>query len=153
MPNTYTKIYIHIVFSIKGRETLISNSWAIELYKYITGIITNKSQKLIAINGMHDHIHILVGIKPDISISDLVRDIKSNSTNFINNKKLVPGKFSWQEGFAAFSYSESQIPEVAGYIEKQKEHHQIKTFQEEYHDFLKKFNIKYDEKYLFEFYK
>jgi putative transposase len=112
MANTYSQIYVHIVFAVKGRQNLISVTWKDEVYKYITGIVTNKGQKLIAINGMSDHIHILVGFKPDKTISDLVRDIKANSSKFINDNKWINGKFEWQTGFGAFSYSHSQLPNV-----------------------------------------
>lgn len=99
MASTYSQLYIHIVFTVKGRQNLISKNWKDELYKYMTGLISNKGQKLIAINGMPDHIHILIGLKPDKSISDLVRDIKANSSKFINDRKWVDGKFEWQTGF------------------------------------------------------
>jgi REP element-mobilizing transposase RayT len=133
-----------------GRENLISKNWKDELHSYISGIIKGKEQKPIIVNGMPDHIHAFVGLKPSMSISDLVRDIKNNSSNFINDRKLVKGKFSWQEGYGAFSYAHSQIENVYKYILNQEEHHKKKTFKEEYLDFLKKFEINYDEKYLFE---
>ena len=150
MPGTFSQIYIHIVFAVKGRENLISKEWNDKLYKYIAGIIKGKGQKPIIINGMPDHIHAFVGLKPSIAISDLVRDIKNNSTNFINKNKFVRGKFSWQEGFGAFSYSQSQIRNVYEYIKNQEKHHKKNTFREEYLSLLKKFEIKYDEKYLFD---
>ena len=105
MAGTFTQIYIQIIFAVKGRENLISKTWKDELYRYISGIITNKDQKSIIVNGMPDHVHILIGLKPSMPISDLVRDVKNNSSNFINKKGFVKGKFSWQEGFSAFSYS------------------------------------------------
>ncbi|MCR4033950.1 MULTISPECIES: IS200/IS605 family transposase [Flavobacterium] len=150
MANTYSQLYIQIVFAVKGRQNLISSKWKDEIYKYITGIITNQKQKLIAINGMPDHIHILVGIKPDISLSDLVRDIKSNSTKFINEQKWINGKFEWQTGFGAFSYSHSQLNNVIKYIQNQEQHHKTRTFKEEYIEFLKLFNIDFKNEYLFE---
>ena len=150
MPGTFSQIYIHIVFAVKGRENLISKEWSVKLYKYIAGIINGKDQKSIIINGMADHIHAFVGLKPSMAISDLVRDIKNNSTNFINKNKFVRGKFSWQEGFGAFSYSQSQIQNVYEYIKDQEKHHKKKTFKKEYLNLLKKFEIKYDEKYLFD---
>ena len=149
MSGTFSQIYIQVVFAIKGRNNLISKSWKDELYKYIAGIIKGKGQKPIIVNGMPDHIHIFIGLKPSKAISDLVRDIKNNSTNFINEKKLVKGKFSWQEGYGAFSYSHSQIENVYNYILNQEEHHKKRTFREEYIDFLKKFNVEYDKQYLF----
>ncbi|MEP6805364.1 MAG: IS200/IS605 family transposase [Flavobacterium sp.] len=150
MANTYSQLYIHIVFAVKGRQNLISANYKDEIYKFITGIITNKQQKLIAINGMPDHVHILIGLKPDKSISDLVRDIKANSSKFINDKKWINGKFEWQTGFGAFSYSHSQLTNVINYIHNQEEHHKTKTFKEEYIEFLKLFNVDFKNEYLFE---
>ncbi len=149
MANTYSQIYIHLVFAVKGRESVIDKSFKNELYKYICGIVTNKKQKVFSINGVADHIHILVSIGPDYSISNLVKDIKVNSTKWINERKFVMGKFQWQEGFGAFSVSQSQISKVATYIDNQEEHHMKTTFRQEYIDFLKSYNIEYDEKYIF----
>jgi REP element-mobilizing transposase RayT len=129
---TFSQIYIQIVFAVKGRENLILNSWEDELYKYITGIIQNKGQKLIAINGMPDHIHILIGMKPICCLSDLVREVKKASNSFINDKKFVKGSFHWQEGYGAFSYSHSALDNVVAYIDNQKAHHKKKSFKEEY---------------------
>jgi REP element-mobilizing transposase RayT len=150
MPNTYTQIYIQIVFAVKGRQNLIPNIHKDELYKYITGIVRNKGQKLIVINGMPDHVHILAGLKPDVALSDLVRDIKANSSKFINDKKWFRGRFSWQEGFGAFSYSQSQLDSVVTYIKNQEKHHSKTTFKDEYKKLLERFNVEYDIKYLFE---
>jgi len=149
MANTYTQLYIHIVFAVLGRESLISNSWKDELYKYIAGIIKEKGQKPYIINGMHEHIHILISIHPNINLSDLVRDIKSNSSKWINEKSLVKGRFSWQEGFGAFSYGQSQLPALINYIKNQEAHHNVKSFKEEYHELLKKFEVDFDAKYVF----
>ena len=150
MPGTFSQIYIQIVFAVKGRENLISKSNQDELNKYIAGIIKGKDQKPIIVNGMPDHIHSFIGLRPVMAISDLVRDIKNNSSNFIKDKGWVKGKFSWQEGYGAFSYSHSAIENVYQYILKQEAHHKEKTFREEYIDLLKKFEIEYNEKYLFE---
>ncbi len=150
MANTYSQIYIQIVFAVKGRQNLISKEKREELHKFITGIVTNREQKLLAIFAMPDHVHILVGMKPSISISDLVRDIKAGSSKFINDSKWINGKFNWQEGFGAFSYSKSNLDNVVKYILNQEEHHKNKTFKNEYLDFLEKFEIEYDEKYVFE---
>jgi len=150
MADTYTKIYVHVIFTVQGRQNLISKQHKDELYKYITGIIQNKKQKVIAINGMPDHIHILIGIKPDIALSDLVRDVKANASSFINEKRWIMGKFNWQEGFGAFSYSHSQLDSVANYIRNQEKHHSRKTFREEYLELLKKFDVEYDSKYIFD---
>ena len=152
MSGTFSQIYIHIVFAVKGRENLISGIWRDELHKYIAGIIRNKEQKPIIVGGVADHIHALVGLRPAMPISDLVRDIKNNSSKFINDRKLVNGRFSWQEGYGVFSYSHSDVESVYNYILNQESHHQRKTFKGEYYDLLKKFDINYDEKYLFEWY-
>ncbi len=148
--STYSQIYIQIVFAVKYRESLIHTSWEDELYKYITGIIQNKGQLLIAINGMPDHIHILIGLKPSCCLSDLVREVKKASTEFIKEKKFVRGKFQWQEGFGAFSYSKSVLDTVINYVKNQKQHHQKKTFKQEFIEFLEAFEIEYKEAYLFE---
>lgn len=150
MSQTFSQIYIQIVFAVQGRQNLIQKSWKDELHKYLSGIITGKNQKSIIINGMPDHIHAFVGLKPAIAISDLVREMKNNSTNFINDRTFVKGKFSWQEGYGAFSYSHSQMDNVYNYILNQEEHHKTKTFKQEYIQFLNSFGINYDEKYLFE---
>jgi REP element-mobilizing transposase RayT len=151
MADTYTQIYIQVVFAVQNREANIPKKNLEELYKYINGIVSNKRQKLLAINGTTNHIHILIGLKPNIAISELVRDIKSNSSNFINHKKWLRGKFKWQEGFGAFSYGHSQLNRIIKYIEKQEEHHKKKTFKEEYFDFLNKFNVEYKKEYVFDF--
>ena len=148
--STFSQIYIQVVFAVKGRNSLIHISWEEELYKYITGIITNKGQKLISINGMPDHIHILIGIKPSCCLSDLVREIKKASNTFINEKKFSRFKFEWQEGYGIFSYSHSSLDNVVGYIQSQKKHHKKKSFKAEYLDFLKKFEIEYKDEYLFD---
>jgi REP element-mobilizing transposase RayT len=150
MANTFSQIYIQVIFAVKGRENLISKSWKDELFKYITGICINKNQKLIAINGVQDHVHILIGLKPSMSLSDLIQDIKANSSRFINEKKWVKGKFNWQEGFGAFSYSHSQLKDVIKYIENQEIHPSKKSFKLEYLNFLQKFEVPFDEQYLFE---
>ena len=149
MPNTYTQIYIQLVFAVSGRQSLINSSFKETLFKYIGGTMRNADQKLLAINGMPDHVHILVGLKPSLAISDLVKDIKVASSRFINDKKLVRGRFSWQEGFGAFSYSQSHMSKVASYIENQERHHARRSFKDEYLSMLKSFQIEHDEKYLF----
>lgn len=148
----FTQIYIQLVFAVKGRENLIQNEWKTDLHKYMSGIIKGKGQKSIIVNGMPDHIHAFVGLKPNMSISDLVRDVKNNSSNFINDHKFVKRKFSWQDGYGAFSYSHSHMDNVYKYILNQDTHHKKKTFRQEYLDLLEKFEIPYEEKYLFEFY-
>lgn len=150
MSGTFSQIYIQVVFAVKGRESLIQTTWEEELYKYITGIIRNKGQKPLAINGMPDHIHILVGLKPSCCLSDLVREIKKSSNDFIKEKGFIKYKFNWQEGYGAFSYSHSALDNVIAYIENQKQHHRTKTFKQEYLEFLEKFKIEYKNEYLFE---
>ncbi len=149
MPNTYTQILIQYVFAVKHREAVIKDDIRIPLEKYISGIISNNKHKLLAIYCMPDHCHILVGLNPSQSLSDLARDIKSNSTKWLNENKYTEYKFQWQEGYGAFSYAKSQLDTVVNYILNQPEHHYKKTFKEEYLDFLLKFNIQYDSKYLF----
>ena len=151
MANTYSQLYIQLVFAVKGRQQFINRDWKSELNKYISGIITNQGHKSINVNGMPDHIHAFIGLNPTKNISDLVREMKSESSNFINTQKLTYNKFNWQSGYGAFSYGHSQVQQVYNYIENQELHHQKKTFREEYYGLLKAFNIIYEEKYLFDF--
>lgn len=151
MANTYTQIYIQVVFAVQGRQNLIRPEFKDELYKYIAGIIRNHGQKLLVINGMADHIHLLLGLKPNIALSDLVREIKANSSKFINEKGWIKGRFNWQEGFGAFSYGHSQLDTIIGYIQTQEKHHQEQTFKDEYLSLLQKFDIAFEEKYVFDF--
>lgn len=151
MPNTYSQLYIQIVFAVQGRKSFIKESFRDELQMYISGIIAQQKQKLLAIYCMPDHTHIFLSIKPNIAISDLVRDIKSNSSSFLKDKNFVT-QFSWQEGFGAFSYSKSQSKTVINYVLSQPHHHKKETFKNEYKKFLEKFEIEYEEKFLFEFY-
>lgn len=149
MANTYTQLYFHLVFAVRGRDNAISPNWKEDLYKYISGIISNHEQKLMIINGMPDHVHLLIGTKPNCNLSGLVRVIKSNSSKWINEKRLVRGKFEWQTGFSAFTVSQSVVPSVVEYIKNQEKHHKKKTFREEYIDFLKANNIDYNTDYIF----
>ncbi len=149
MANTYTQIYIQIVFAVQSRQNLIRPERKEELQKYMTGIITRQGQKLIAIHCMPDHTHILIRLKPNMPLSDLVGDIKTGSTNHINENHWVIGRFSWQEGFGAFSYSHSQLTGVIDYIRDQVKHHARKTFRQEYLQLLKKFEMPHDERYIF----
>jgi len=148
MANTYTQIHIHAVFAVQNRLSLIQKQWQDELYKYITGIITNKGHKLLQIGGMSDHVHVLFGMRPTQSLSDLMQDIKGDSSLWINKKRLVRGKFSWQEGYGAFSYGKSQIDNVVKYIQTQEKHHEKRNFAEEYLELLKLFEIEFDERYI-----
>ena len=146
---TFSQIYIQVVFAVKGRESFIKKEWEEELYKYITGIVQNKGQKMLAINGMPDHIHFFIGMKPSGCLSDLVREVKKSSNAFIKEKRFSKFKFEWQEGYGAFSYSHSALDNVIGYINNQKEHHKTKSFKEEYKDFLIKFQVEHKDEYLF----
>jgi len=150
MPNTYTQIYIQLVFAVKGRQSLINESFRDELEKYICGIIRDKKHKPLAIYCMPDHIHILVGLHPAEAISTLVQQVKANSSGFINDRKFVRERFNWQEGYGAFSYARSQVDAVVKYIANQPEHYRKRTFQEEYLTFLEKFEVEYRPEYLFE---
>jgi len=150
MAGTFSQIYIQIVFAVQGRQNLLRKEWRDEVFKYMAGIIKNKGQKPIIVNGVGDHVHVFVGLKPSIALSDLVRDIKNNSSNFINDHAWVRGRFNWQEGYGAFSYSHSQIGDVYNYILNQEQHHARQTFKDEYLDFLKNFEIEHDVKYVFE---
>ena len=150
MAGTFSQIYIHVVFAVRSRKSLIHSSWEEELYKYISGIVRNKEQKMLAINGMPDHMHFLIGMKPSCCLSDLVREIKKSSNDFIKEKKFSTNKFQWQEGYGAFSFSHSDLDNVIGYIRRQKEHHQKQTFKDEYIGMLKKFQIEFKDEYLFE---
>jgi REP element-mobilizing transposase RayT len=152
MAGSYSQIYLQYVFAVKGRQNLLQEPWREEVFKYISGIIKGKNQKPIIVNGVSDHVHVFVGLKPAMPIPDLIRDIKNNSSNFINENKWVKGKFSWQEGYGVFSYSHSQIDNVYRYIANQEAHHEKKTFKDEYIDFLVKSGIDYDERYLLETY-
>ena len=150
MAGTYSQIYIQAVFAVKGRENLIHKNWRDELHRYISGIITGKQQKSIIVNGVSDHVHCFIGLKPSMAVSDLIRDIKNNSSKFVNEKEFIKGKFQWQEGYGAFSYAHSQVEQVYNYILNQEAHHQKKTFRQEYLEFLTKYEIEHKPEYLFE---
>jgi len=150
MANTYTKIYLQLVFSPSRRENLIPVKHKEELQKYTTGIIQNRKHKLLAINFMPDHVHIFIGYQPSQPLPDLLRDIKANTSKFINDKRWLPGKFQWQEGYGAFSYSYSQLDYVIKYINTQEEHHQKASFKDEYLKLLEKFDVEFAPEFLFE---
>ncbi len=152
MANTFTQMYAQVVFSPKGRQHLILPAIEEKLYQYITGVVKEYDQKLIAVNGMPDHIHIFIGFKPSIKISDLVGDIKTASSKYIKKERLLPGTFAWQDGYGCFTYAHSQLDVVAKYVMNQKVHHQKRTFRQEYMEMLQKAGVQYDERYLFEFY-
>ena len=150
MANTYSQVYLQYVFTVKGKQNLINPSHNDELQKYITGIIQNRKHKLLAINNVPDHIHIFVGFATNTSMGDFMEEVKSISSKFINEKRWIKGKFEWQRGYGVFSYSRSHRDNVIKYISNQQEHHKKITFKEEYLDFLRKFEIEYDEQYLFD---
>jgi REP element-mobilizing transposase RayT len=149
MANTYSQIHIQAVFAVQNRECIIRNSWKEELYKYISGIVQSNNHKILSINGMPDHIHILFGLRPSQSIADLMQDVKGSSSKWINNKKLVHSKFSWQEGYGAFSYSKADVPAIIQYIINQTDHHKRKTFSEEYYEMLQEFEVDFDDRFIF----
>jgi len=151
MANTFSQIYIQTVFAVSDRQSLIKPEFKGELYKYITGIVRNQGQKLISINGVLDHIHILIGLRPAMALADLVREIKADSSNFINKERFVHGRFSWQEGYGAFSYGHSQLNRIIRYIQDQEKHHKRRSFKNEYLTLLRKFDIAFEDKYVFDF--
>jgi putative transposase len=150
MANTFTQVYVQFVFAVRGRQNLIHDSIKDRLHAYMTGIVQQRGHKLIAINGMPDHVHLLVGPRPDVALSDLVRDVKAFSSKHINDQRLIRGQFHWQEGFGAFSYSRSDLSSVIRYIRNQEEHHRRKTFKQEYIELLEEFEQPFEERYLFD---
>jgi len=151
-PGAFTQLYVHLVFAVKYRERLLTKEIRDELFKYISGNISNRKHKVIIINGMTDHIHILIGLNPNDKISDLVACVKRESSSFVNEKKFFRGKFHWQDGYGAFSYSRSQLDVIYKYLANQEAHHKKSTFREEYVELLMRFEIKFEEKYLFDFF-
>ncbi len=149
MANTYTQIHIQAIFAVQNRQSLIQEDWREELYRYITGIVQKNRHKMLQINGMPDHIHLFIGMRPSQSVSDLMKAVKGDSSEWINKRGFTKSKFSWQAGYGAFSYAKSQVPKVIQYIQNQEEHHKKKTFIEEYLNFLKAFEVEYDERFLF----
>lgn len=149
MANTYTQIHLQIVFAVKYRRAMIQPTWKNRLHQYITGIVRNHNHKMLAINTMPDHLHMLIGYRPHQSLSDLMSKVKGDSSEWINLEHLTKGLFRWQEGYGAFSYTKPLVPVVANYIANQEEHHRKKTFLEEYKDFLEEFEIDYDDRYIF----
>ncbi len=150
MANTYTQIHLQMVFAVQNRQSLIQKEWQEELYKYITGIVQNNNHKMLQVNGMPDHIHLLIGMRPSQSLSDLMKRVKGDSSEWINKKGFTRNRFSWQAGYGAFSYAKSQVPKVIRYIQHQEEHHRKKTFTEEYLDLLKTFEMEYDDRFVFQ---
>jgi len=152
MANTYSQINIHCVFAVKGRENIITKIFRDELHKYMSGILRNDNAYPLAVGGWKDHVHVFFELNPNLKIADIMRMLKATSSKWINDNIMVKGKFQWQEGYGAFSYSRSQRNDVINYIMKQEEHHIKKTFREEYLELLKKFEIEFNDEYLFEFY-
>jgi REP element-mobilizing transposase RayT len=152
MANTYSQLNIHCVFAVQGRENIITKNFRDELHKYMYGILLNDNAYPLAVGGWRDHVHVFFELNPNTKISDLMRMLKSTSSKWINDNKLILGKFNWQEGYGAFSYSKSQRTKVIDYIANQEKHHENKTFKQEYIELLNNFGIKYDNKYMFEFY-
>lgn len=150
MANTYTQIHIHLIFAVKYRKSLINSTWKERLHQYFTGMVQKNNHKMLQINSMPDHIHMLIGLRPDQALSALVQNIKTESSKWINQNHFCESKFKWQDGFGAFSYSKSQLPNVIRYIINQEEHHRKRTFLEEYKSFLKAFEVDWEEKYIFE---
>jgi putative transposase len=150
-PGTFTQMYVQLVFAVKNRDAVLTKVIRKRIFEYISGISTNLKHKSIIVNETSNHVHILIGLNPSISVSDTVHDIKRSSSLFINNEKLCPRRFSWQEGYGGFTYSRSQIDEVYNYIENQESHHKKRTFREEYIDILIKNEIEFDQQFLFDF--
>jgi putative transposase len=149
MANAYTQVHLHLIFAVQNRRSLINEEWKTRLYEYITGIVQENTHKMLIINGMPDHLHLAIGMRPIQSISDLLQDIKGSSSAWINKNKLIKGKFEWQEGYGAFSYNKSLLPKLIDYIKNQEEHHKKKSFIQEYKEFLDLFEVEYDERYIF----
>ena len=149
MANTYTQLYIHFVFAVQNRLSLIDPKWEENLYGYITGVVEQRKHKMMVIKGVPDHVHAFVSMHPNETVSDLMYHVKRSSSLWINDNQLCMGKFSWQEGFGSFSYGKSQTASLIKYIEKQREHHKKRSFRDEYLDILQKFDVDYDEQYIF----
>jgi REP element-mobilizing transposase RayT len=150
-PGTYTQNYVHIIFAVKNREAALNKNIRPAVFSYMSGIITALKHKSIIVNGMQDHVHVFLGLNPSVSISDTVHDLKRNTSLFINRENLCRGKFAWQEGYASFTYSRSQMERVYNYIKNQEKHHSKTAFKSEYKKFLDNYAIPYDERFLFDF--
>lgn len=149
MANTFSQIYLQFVFAVQGRQSMINKRYKEELHKYFTSLVQTRKSKMLAVHCMPDHTHLFVGFKPSVSISDFIKEIKVESNEFINDKKWMNGHFNWQSGYGVFSYGHSQIDKVCKYIVNQETHHKTKTFKDEYYELLKKFDVPFEEKYLF----
>jgi len=151
-PGTFTQMYVHLVFAVKYRENLLHKSFRYRVFEYMSGILKQQNHKSLIINGVSDHVHVLYGMNPAVSVSQTVHDLKRNSSLFINTEKLCLGSFAWQEGYGGFTYSHSQLKDIYRYIENQEIHHKKTNFKEEYIGFLEKFEIEKDQRFLFEFF-
>lgn len=149
MANTFTQIHLQVVLAVKNRKGLISSDWESRLYEYMVAIIQNHGHKVLAINGMPDHVHIMIGLRPNQSLSELMQKLKASSSKWINEEKLTNSKFAWQEGYGAFSYTKSDVPKVVNYILQQKEHHRKSNFLVEYRRILDRLNVEYNPIYIF----
>jgi putative transposase len=147
--NTYHQIYLQTVFAVKYRDAVIENDWKLQLFSVIGNLINEANCKTIIVNGVEDHVHCFLGLKPVVSVSELMKTVKAKSSKYINDHSLTPHRFEWQDGYGVFSYGQSQVDKVYNYIQNQEEHHKRQTFKVEYAELLKKFNIDYDEQYLF----
>lgn len=149
MANTYHQIYVHVVFAVKHREAIIKKEWQFRLFGVIGNLINEANCKTVIVNGAEDHVHCLIGLKPTVSVAELMQAVKAKSSKYINDHSLTPKRFEWQEGYGVFSYSQSQLDSVYKYIQNQEEHHKKQTFRDEYLEFLQKFKVEYDEQYIF----
>ena len=150
-PGTFTQIYVQLVFAVQNREATLTKEIRSRVFEYMSGIITNIKHKSIIVNGTSNHVHILLGLNPSLSVSDTVHDIKRSSSIFINKERLCHGKFSWQEGYGGFSYGRSQIADIYNYIKNQESHHHVKSFQQEYIEYLNENEMVFDRQFLFDF--
>ncbi len=150
MANTYHQIYLQVVFAVKYRQAVIQQEWKHQLYAVIGNLINETKCKTIIVNGMEDHVHCFLGLKPVVSVSELIKTVKAKSSKYINDHALTPERFEWQEGYGVFSYSQSSVDAMYKYIQNQEEHHKKQTFKDEYQNFLKKYQVAYDDQYLFQ---
>ena len=149
MANTYHQIYMHTVFAVKYRKAIIDKSWQQELFSIIGNLINESNSKTIIVNGVEDHVHCFFGMKPSVSVSEVMKNVKAKSSKYINDCCLTKSRFEWQKGYGVFSYSQSQVSTVYNYIKNQEAHHRKQSFNAEYMELLRKFNVSYDEKYIF----
>lgn len=149
MANTYHQIYIHVVFAVKYRQAMIERAWKKKLFGVIGNLINETKCKTLIVNGVEDHVHCLIGLKPAVSVSELMKSVKAKSSKYVNDHDLTPTRFEWQVGYGVFSYNQSQVDNVYKYIQNQEEHHKRKTFRDEYREFLEEHKINYEDQYIF----